>query len=149
IEAVEEIDIEAIAFHYGLRVRDGGLRGARGRLVPGGKRGIIRIGEDVNTEAQRRFVIAHELGHHFLHVARGRSSLCIDGDFVKYGDMNPETDANRFAAELLMPQRLFQPGCDVKTPSFKHVEKLAEQFRTTLTAAAIRFVDLCPEACAL
>lgn len=151
IEAAEEIDVDAIAFRYGLRVRHGGLRGARGRLVPSasGAKGIVRVGEDANTEEQRRFVIAHELGHHLLHVSRGKTSVCLEGDFVRYGDVDNETDANRFAAELLMPQKLFEPHCDVKTPSFKHIEKLALVFKTTFTSAAIRFVDLCPEACAL
>jgi Zn-dependent peptidase ImmA (M78 family) len=149
IEAVDEIDIEAIAYHHGLRVCEGGLEGARGRLVSRDGRGIIRISADIGSSGQRRFVIAHELGHHLLHAARGKASVCLVNDFVRYEDREPETEANRFAAELLMPKQFFEPLCDVKRPSLKDVEKLSHLFDATLTAAAIRFVDLCPEACAV
>jgi hypothetical protein len=65
------------------------------------------------------------------------------------GSGDAEEEANWFAAELLMPRFLFEPKCDVEQPSFEHVKALAAEFTTSLTATAIRFVDLCPEACAV
>ncbi|GGA90132.1 ImmA/IrrE family metallo-endopeptidase [Puia dinghuensis] len=60
---------------------------------------------------RKRFTIAHELGHHFLH-------LLSDGEFVdkkvdlfrdtEGGDQSKRTEvqANQFAAALLMPSEL-------------------------------------------
>jgi len=148
---LDELDVEAIAFHHGLRVRLGGVTGADGRLASHGRRGVVRIATHVEQESRQRYVIAHELGHHLIHAPAGQLSLCTEGDLFRYhaaaGDA--EAEANWFAAELLMPRTLFEPRCDVRTPSLAVVRSLARAFRTTLTATAIRFVDLCPEACAV
>ncbi len=151
IRAVDEIDVECIAFHHGLRVRYGGLSGAQGRLASDGKRGRIRVADSITQETRRRYVVAHELGHHLIHAPAGQLSLCTDGDLLRYdasaGDA--EEEANWFAAELLMPKALFEPKCDVRQPSMAIVRSLASEFKTTPTATAIRFVDLSPEPCAV
>ncbi len=151
IQTVQEIDVECIAFDHGLRVRYGGLGGAQGRLTSTGKRGFIRIADGISQEPRRRYIIAHELGHHLLHAPTGQLSLCTDGDFLRYdaaaGDA--EEEANWFAAALLMPDVLFKPKCDQRQPTLAIVRALAKEFGTTRTATAIRFVELCPEACAV
>jgi hypothetical protein len=151
VQSVDELDVEAIAFHHGLRVRYGGLSGAQGRLASRGGRGFVRIADGIKQLQRRRYIISHELGHHLMHASEGSLSLCADGDLLRYdaaaGDA--EEEANWFAAELLMPKQFFMPKCDVKQPSIAAVRALSEMFNTTLTATAIRFVDLAPEACAV
>jgi hypothetical protein len=147
LRAVEEIDVEEIAALYDLFVIDGGLSGAQGRLVHRENRGRIRIQTNLAEPARRRYIVAHELGHHLLHAER--VALCAERDLVRYEPGNAETEANAFAAEVLMPRALFEPHCDVARPCLDVVRSIARQFRTTLTATAIRFVDLCPEACAV
>jgi len=151
IQSIEELDVEAIALHHGLRVRYGGLAGAQGRLTSRGGRGFIRVADRITQVPRRRYVISHELGHHLIHAPNAEVSLCTDGDLLRYDASagNPEEEANWFAAELLMPKTLFEPRCDVRQPSLEHLRSLAEAFGTTLTATAIRFVDLAPEACAV
>lgn len=147
LRSIEEIAIEEIAAFHDLFVIDGGLTGAQGRLVRRDNRGRIRIQTNLVEPARRRYIIAHELGHHLLHAER--VALCAERDLVRYEPGNGETEANAFAAELLMPRALFEPCCDVSRPSLDDVRALARKFGTTLTATAIRFVDLCPEACAI
>jgi len=48
-----------------------------------------------------------------------------------------------------MPGSLFAPHCDVPKPSFDGVKQIASVFHTTLTATAIRFLQLSSERCAL
>lgn len=148
ISDVSHIDVDAIAMHHQLRVC-GGLTGARGRLTVNGSKGIIRIDDRIVDAAQRRFVVAHELGHYLVHASKGQIALCTEKDLLDYVPGNAETEANAFAAELLMPKGLFERRCDVREPSLGAVRRLALEFGTTLTASAIRFVDLCPEACAV
>ena len=58
---------------------------------------------------RQRFTIAHELGHYFLD---HHSNLFIDkgnlyrNDKSSEGNLRWEKDANKFAAELLMPEEL-------------------------------------------
>ena len=150
IQAPEEIDIEAIVYTCGVRVHEGGLSGAQGRLASNGKRGKVRIASVITQEPRRRYIIAHELGHHLVHAAQGQLLVCTAADLLKYdSNGDAEEEANWFAAELLMPRPLFEPKCDVRQPTFEIVQSLAEEFRTTLTATAIRFARVCPEACAV
>ncbi len=48
-----------------------------------------------------------------------------------------------------MPETLFKRKCDRNRPSLKDVGELAEEFRTSLTATALRFVQFAPEPCAV
>lgn len=148
IEAVDEIDVEMIANYHQLFVLEGGLDGAEGRSVTGEGAGIIRIRSDIKQVERRRFVIAHEIGHCILHKT-GSVRPCSEGDLFRYEDGNREAEANWFASELLMPGRLFAPHCVVPEPNFATIKRIANVFHTTLTATAIRFVQLSSERCAL
>ena len=62
-----EIDIERVAFYKDAQVRYEPLEGMDGRIVREGKAAIITVNSAITYEGQKRFVIAHELGHYFLH----------------------------------------------------------------------------------
>src|SRR5262249_15194570 len=49
--------------------------------------------------------------------------------------------ANRFAANLLLPQFMFEPRAKNKEVTFDTVASLAREFETSLTATAIRLVE--------
>ena len=67
--------------------------------------------------------------------------LCIGEDLrLSYDTSGYEQEANAFAAELLMPQDLFGPRCDVPKVSWTPIVKLAEEFQVSVTAAALRFL---------
>ncbi|HDU3835115.1 ImmA/IrrE family metallo-endopeptidase [Kluyvera sp. CRP] len=52
-----------------------------------------------------RFTLAHELGHHVLgHTRDGRKLREYTNPAQNDGNYHEERDANRFAAELLMPE---------------------------------------------
>ena len=58
---------------------------------------------------------------------------------------NPETRANRYASDLLLPVSLFLPKANIfKTMDFHVVKSLAETFNTSLTSTAIRLVECGP-----
>src|SRR5687768_11074949 len=62
-----EIDIGRIAVFKGAEVRHAPLKGMDGCLVREGDAAIISVRSSLRFEGQKRFVIAHELGHFFLH----------------------------------------------------------------------------------
>jgi len=147
IEALDEIDVEAMAAYHRLFIVEGDLHGADGRSVTHGDSGIIRIRSDVTQPERRRFIVAHEIGHCLMHKT-GSVTPCSEGDLFRYDEGNREAEANWFASELLMPAKLFRPLCNVAKPTFDAIGEMARTCRTTLTSASIRFVQLTPERCA-
>lgn len=142
IEQPDEIDIERIAFFKGAEVRYAPLKGMDGCIVSKGKAAIITVNSAIDYEGQKRFVIAHELGHFFLH-PETRQVETVDRNQINNWSSQQEIEeyeANLFAAELLMPSDLFAPRIKGKTPSFELIESLAKEFHTTFTSTAVQFV---------
>lgn len=144
-----EIEIEAIAHARGALVRPAPTRGARANLLRMGNRAIISV-DDLPTE-QRRWAIAHELGHFEVHPDVSYLGFCTGEDLrADYHRSGREPEANAFAAELLMPEALFQKAVDkVPRPAWKEVQAIAAGFQVSLTAAAYRFIEMSWERVAL
>ena len=92
----------------------------------------IKIREDVYNRCvegygRDRFTIAHEVGHYLMH--NSNVTLARLGKEKVQAYMDPEWQANTFAAELLMPINLIDTT-DVK--------KIAEKFGVSYSAASIR-----------
>jgi Zn-dependent peptidase ImmA (M78 family) len=104
----------------------------------------------LKPETRMHFTIAHELGHYFLHkdhiinskaVIDGESSL--DGQVILYRDDNAnrailETEANNFAATLIMPEELVKEVWY----KLKEVETCAKIFKVSVSAMSIRLERL-------
>lgn len=142
ITTPEEIDVEAIAWMLGARVKYERLDHCEARIVGQDDAAIITVNRKASVERQR-FSICHEIGHWILH--RRQLLLCQADDIERPSaeGNNLERVADRFAAELLMPAYLFFPIAEsLGRPSMHVVRKLAEIFNTSLTAAAIRLVEI-------
>lgn len=153
LQSPADISVEDIAWVQGALVIENGLRGAEARLVhtPGVEPSVIRVNANIRQPGRKRFAIAHELGHLELKHNPGTVTECTERHFLFWykGQNEKEVEANVFAAELLMPEELFRARLEKTLPSIELIESLAADFRTTLTATAIRYVDLCEELCAL
>lgn len=146
----EEIEVELVAAHRGLSVLYTQLPNEEGHILRSEKVGVIVVAESARRSEKWRWVVAHELGHYDLHPALDQFKLCTDADLRDwYRKSGHETEANHYAAELLMPGHLFESGCDRNRPSLRDVKELASRFQTSLTATAIRFIEFSPEPCAL
>lgn len=87
---------------------------------------------------RQRFTIAHELGHFALrHGARFRDST----ESFSLSNYDPvETDANKFAAELLMPAAVVNGM--IRTHGITDFEVLASMFNTSAVAMKYRLKNL-------
>jgi hypothetical protein len=136
----EEIDIEAIAYHVGARVRFRPLCGCEAHILGCNGQAIITVKHD-SSARRKRFSIAHELGHWRFH--RGKTLVCRVDEYRPRDAQSPEKVADGYAADLLMPRYLFAPRASaIERLSFDSIGRLAEAFKTSLTATAIRLVDL-------
>jgi Zn-dependent peptidase ImmA (M78 family) len=150
IESADHILLEAIAADLGVEVLEGPLAGAIARLIRLENKGLIRVSTTVTNRARRRFCVAHELGHFVLRHSDFGWLGCAEKEMTDFGGKAAiETQANAFAAELLLPQSIVKPRCDVTSVSLRPVRELAEEFDTSVTSTAIRFVEFCPEMCAV
>jgi len=148
IHDAAQIDLEAIAFALGVLVYERPLRGSLARLVRRGNKGVIAVRERIREIGQKRFCIAHELGHFALHDRLDQLVFCTDEMLAWYKTRPEELEANEFAAELLMPEDLFRSLAHPE-PTWNSLGVLAETFRTTMTATLIRYVELGICTCAL
>ena len=95
-----------------------------------------------------RFTLAHELGHYFL--PHHRLAL-MRGTIQPHGSINYLTDnkswqlereADRFASSLLMPENTFRNFIHGRKFDFHILRELADVFIVSLSAVALRFVDI-------
>ena len=120
-----------------------------GFLFRNGNEAVIGINRD-RAAVRRRFTIAHELGHLFLHeqgqvhVDRGFRVRLRSG-VSSGGTDQDEMEANRFAAEILMPIDFLRN--DLKGQEFDLAEdnelrSLARRYGVSTQALAIRLNSL-------
>lgn len=134
-----EIDLEAIAFHLGARVRYRPLDGCEARIIGSNDLSIITVNER-SSYPRKRFSIAHELGHWCHH--RGKALVCRAEEFRPRDPTSPERIVDAYAADLIMPQYLFRPAARQQPKlNFKAVSTLAGIFHSSQTATAIRLVE--------
>ncbi|WP_308515744.1 ImmA/IrrE family metallo-endopeptidase [Sphingomonas flavescens] len=100
-----------------------------------------------------RFSIGHELGHFLMpsHMPReGQSFACLADD-LRLGDAREqdrarrkEAEANKFAAELLMPAAKVKSRFASLEPDLVEVARLADAFDVSKGAMLRRYIDLHP-----
>lgn len=108
IDAWEAIPVEKLAEHAGARLVYEPFDGdVSGMILRDGERTVIAV-NSAHSKVRQRFTIAHEIGHLILH--EGRPLIVDSGIQVNLRDQRSsqassrqEIEANRFAAELLMP----------------------------------------------
>lgn len=95
-----------------------------------------------------RFTLAHELGHYFI--PHHRIGL-ITGELKPHGSFNYltnqsawllEREADAFASHLLMPTSSVKELIKGRSFHFGVIEEIAEKFKVSKSAAALRFVDI-------
>lgn len=144
-----EIYVRDIAMSLGAYVRERELQGCEARLVRKGSLGIISVNGMIPEEGRKRFAIAHEIGHFVLHTGT-QLILCDEEDMHAWKESKTrEIEANEFASSLLMPHEIFIRFIDSGQPTFSAISDVAREFRTTLTATALRYIGLSKEPCAL
>lgn len=99
---------------------------------------------------RQRFIIAHELGHLLLH---NKSGLHVDRSLVRLGGQaksdvvdEEEVEANRFAAELLMPEKLIREEVRMigraAVDDDPVIDLLAQKYNVSRQAMTIRLTSL-------
>lgn len=122
--------------------------GASGMLLHvGGEVGIC-YPTHVDNEGFTKFSVAHEIGHLRLpgHIDAVCDATGAHQSRAEYRSNDQyEVEADHFAAALLMPETLFTKASRTAGDGLTAIEKLANDFETSIEATANRFVSLSRE----
>lgn len=115
--------------------------------------GQVWVGDMRKT--RQRFTIAHEFGHFLLPHHKQMNYRCSSRDMTQgeqggTPEAEREWEANRFAAELMLPKQQFIKRLGkVAAPCLSHVQRLADAFDMSIEATARRYLNLAGFPCCL
>lgn len=139
----KDIDIEAIAWELGAKIRSRRLHTCEARIIGRNGRAIITVDDRV-PPARQRFSIAHEIGHWCHH--RGRCLVCRPediGGMTNRSVADPERVADEYASDLILPRYLLAPLLqEVSRLTINSLDEVAAEFGTSRTATLRKVVDL-------
>ena len=141
IEIAKSVEIGVIRGRYGDKF-DGILEHDNGRFF------IYCNLDRVQslTSSRARFTLAHELGHYFIlehYKALKSGRVPKHASFCDHESKSPvEIEADYFASCLLMPTQRFCRRAKKLPSGLEGIQKLAAEFGTSLTSAAIRYAKL-------
>jgi hypothetical protein len=142
VTSPEHIDLEAIAFSLGAVVKYRLLDGCAARIIGCNDRAIISVDPRCN-EGRKRFSVGHEIGHWINDRGKG-AHLCsqsLISESSSVGNIS-EKKANEFSSDLILPEFLLKPRLVKRDVNFKAVKEIKDEFKTSITATAIKCVLL-------
>ena len=146
IESPARLNLEEIANAEYLIVEETDTDNYQGKINFNEEYGLISINKNIAEPGAKRFTLAHELGHYCnekLKIKNYKLMQCKLTDIYSYnvGQVR-ESDANIFAAELLMHKPWFGKFVKERKINMDVLKELAEYFNVSLTAAAIRYAKI-------
>jgi Zn-dependent peptidase ImmA (M78 family) len=148
------IPVDRIARDLGVAVRLQPFAGKLSGMLVRKEDGWVIGVNSLEAPVRQRFTIAHEIGHHQLHAAA--QDVFIDRSYpIRFrdgrsstGEDRQEIEANRFAAELLMPTDFLRAdlanqeidGLGIEGEEL--VERMAKRYQVSKQAMTIRLTSL-------
>jgi hypothetical protein len=135
------VDVIAIARELGIKTYTSEFKGTSisGMLKQdtklGGPSGYAIFVNGSDPKVRQRFTIAHELAHFILHRDRIGSGITDDKFFRSGLSSREEAEANRLAADILMPYDLIDR---LMTRGIKEIDALADALKVSKSAIKIR-----------
>lgn len=149
------VDVHKVARFLNVEVKTEPFAGdLSGVLVRNGDHTVIGVNKD-HSEQRQRFTIAHELGHLLLHQGRpvhfDRAVVHVNlrNSISSQAVDREEIEANRFAAELLMPEAFLRRDVDkLRANGFADVmdeglvAELVQRYGVSVQAMTFRLANL-------
>ncbi|WP_349972371.1 ImmA/IrrE family metallo-endopeptidase [Pseudomonas caspiana] len=134
------VAVGAIAKAFGLVVLKSTMQGSISGEIRESE-GVVTIKVNRHDVKERqRFTLAHEIAHFLLHRERLIGGITDDILYRSRLSDDLEREANRLAADIIMPSSLIEPAlqaCSNLKPEERY-KKIAEQAQVSLAAIKIR-----------
>ena len=144
IAGPEHLNVEEIANAEKLFIIERPLKNFLGMINYEKNYGLITLSENILSVTQKIFTITHEMGHFFNERFKSEHLRgCKSDDLVSYKSKKlNEDNANLFAAEFLMHKPWFIDYTKDTELSIEFIRDTAKHFKVSLSAAAIRFIEI-------
>ena len=135
------VNVLAIAHDLGINVwqQDSLTPPVSGMLCPdkinGGISGFSIIVRKSDSPERKRFTVAHEIAHFILHREQANGGITDDEMYRSGLSSREETEANKLAADILMPYSLVS---SLVSSGHRTVPELAKKLGVSKTAMNIR-----------
>ncbi|WP_370008187.1 ImmA/IrrE family metallo-endopeptidase [Sinorhizobium fredii] len=154
------VDVERLAIEYSANtVPESPIHQVIGGKIPGCVGALVYsettprqwgiIYDKMQPETRQRFTVAHELGHYLLHRRLIEQDdrytngiFCSEDSITRGAGGGIETEADQFAATLLMPLHDFRRQISAKDRAdFDKLGQMARRYGVSLTAAILRWLE--------
>ncbi|MBK7107135.1 MAG: ImmA/IrrE family metallo-endopeptidase [Ignavibacteriae bacterium] len=140
-----DLNLEDISFAENLIIDEEPMENALGRIQFKKGLAIAKINSNIIEKGQKRFTLAHEMGHYFNERELRENDLftCLNEDINSFNSNKIwEANANEFASELLMPSEWFKKFTGRRKLNFDLIKDTAGYFNASLTATAIKYANI-------
>ncbi len=139
------VRVGALAKALGLKVVSAALPlNISGLIAPDeeGEGFVIKVNR-FEPRSRQRFTIAHEIAHFLLHRDRIQAGVVDSVLYRSKLSSRAEAEANRLAADIVMPRRKIGESSSLETSSWNDqiIDRLAEEFQVSKQAMGIRMGD--------
>ena len=146
-DEITELTNSDLVSGFGILFISEPLKNADGKIIRGKTKTIIKVNSLIPYPERIRYVVAHELGHYFLH---DKLEIHTDNsrtlNWFKVEDQAKrglqEYEANDFASELLMPENVFRKFIENNSFSPSLIKIISNRFQTSLTSVIYRLITL-------
>lgn len=149
------VNIEELALDYSQRCfPHSPVTKIVGEVLPGFE-GLLKSNKDQSkwlivynsamaSPGRKRFTLAHEFGHYLLHRQIQPQFVCSQQDMEDWDadERAIETEADTFASFLLMPLSDYRKQVAGQAISFDLLGHCANRYGVSLTAAALKWIDV-------
>lgn len=140
LQDLRGINIEDLISLKGIFYEEVNINSCQASIVSSKNYSKITVDSKITYQNQKRFAIAHELGHYMLHRKANQYFSDDEKAFYKYHQTgNQESEANEFAAELLMPVNRFKEYTSDKAFHIDLIKETANYFETRITSTSIKY----------
>jgi len=148
------IDVKLIAHDISARqpdpiidIRGGDLGELEGMLLKREKGWYLLYNDQVLSSGRINFTIAHELGHYLLHRKEEDAFRCSTEDLLNGGASarRRESDADQFAATLLMPFDDYRNQVETTRVDIDLLGRCADRYGVSLLAAIRQWIGFTPQ----
>lgn len=146
-DEITDLQMDLLVSGLGSLLIEEELLNCDGKIIFGKNKTVIKVNSNIQFEQRKRFVIAHEIGHLIMH----KNMQLPDDAFSNFNIIagmektlkngRQELEANEFACELLMPEKLFIKEAKGKKFTPLLIKQLSERFKTSLTATIFRYLQ--------
>ena len=135
------VQLGAIAKALGIKILSSTLRSdISGEIRETNGEVTIKVNRH-DAKTRQRFTVAHELAHYFLHRDLLKDGIVDDVLYRSSHSTSIEQEANRLAADILMPIHLLNAlvlQCNHEKETSRKIEYLAQELNVSITALKIR-----------